>query len=42
LVNKIDFHEENDWIYGKKVVVDPGDSTIMKPGQIVTARKLQR
>ncbi len=41
LVNKIDFQDENDSIYGKKVVVDPGDSTIMKPGQIVTARKLR-
>jgi DNA-directed RNA polymerase subunit beta' len=27
LVNKIDFHDENDSIYGKKVVVDPGDSS---------------
>ncbi|MGE5317073.1 MAG: DNA-directed RNA polymerase subunit beta', partial [Chloroflexota bacterium] len=41
LVNKIDFHDENDSIYGKKVVVDPGDSAVMKPGQIVTARKLR-
>lgn len=41
LVNKIDFQDENDSIYGKKVVVDPGDSTIVKPGQIVTARKLR-
>jgi DNA-directed RNA polymerase subunit beta' len=41
LVNKIDFQDENDNIYGKKVVVDPGDSTTMKPGQIVTARKLR-
>lgn len=41
LVNKIDFQDENDSIYGKKVVADPGDSTVMKPGQIVTARKLR-
>ncbi|HLN53840.1 MAG TPA: DNA-directed RNA polymerase subunit beta' [Lentimicrobium sp.] len=41
LVNKVDFQDENDSIYGKKVVVDPGDSTVMKPGQIVTARKLR-
>ncbi len=26
LVNKIDFREENDWIFGKKVIVDSGDS----------------
>lgn len=41
LVNKIDFHDENDWIFGKKVVVNPGDSPSLKPGQIVTARKLR-
>ena len=41
LVNKIDFNEENDWIFGKKVVEDPGDSTTLKPGQIVSARKLR-
>ncbi len=41
LVNKIDFHDENDWIFGKKVVINPGDSSSLKPGQIVTARKLR-
>ncbi len=41
LVNKIDFQEENDWIYGKKVVVNPGDETNYKPGQIIPARKLR-
>ncbi len=41
LVNKIDFNDENDWIFGKKVVEDPGDSTNMKAGQIVSARKLR-
>jgi DNA-directed RNA polymerase subunit beta' len=41
LVNKIDFNDENDWIFGKKVVEDPGDSTTLKPGQIVSARKLR-
>jgi DNA-directed RNA polymerase subunit beta' len=41
LVNKIDFQEENDWIYGKKVVVDPGDSPTFKAGQIISARKLR-
>jgi DNA-directed RNA polymerase subunit beta' len=40
-VNKADFMEENDAIYGKKVVVDPGDSTTLKSGQIITARKLR-
>jgi len=41
LVNKIDFQEENDWIYAKKVVEDPGDSTNLKAGQIISARKLR-
>ncbi|MCB9015649.1 MAG: DNA-directed RNA polymerase subunit beta' [Lentimicrobiaceae bacterium] len=41
LVNKIDFHDENDWIFGKKVIVNAGDSTTLKSGQIVTARKLR-
>ena len=30
LVNKIDFQEENDWIFGKKVVTDPGDSATLE------------
>ena len=41
LVDKLDFSEENDRIWGKKVVVDAGDSEMMKPGQIVTARRLR-
>ncbi len=41
LVNKIDFNEENDWIFGKKVVEDSGDSTNLKSGQIISARKLR-
>ena len=41
IVDKLDFHEENDRIWGKKVVVDAGDSENLKPGQIVTARKLR-
>jgi len=40
VVNKIDFMEENDWIYGKKVIVEPGDSDL-RPGQIISARKLR-
>ena len=41
LVNKVGFQEENDWIFGKKVINDPGDSSIFKAGQIVSARKLR-
>jgi DNA-directed RNA polymerase subunit beta' len=40
VVNKIDFNEENDWIYGKKVIVDAGDSNL-RPGQVISARKLR-
>lgn len=39
--DKFEFIEENDWIYDKKVVVDPGDSQNMKAGQIVSVRKLR-
>jgi len=41
VVDKWIFMNENDWIYGKKVVIDPGDSPDYKPGQIITARKLR-
>ena len=41
VVDKRDFMEENDRIWGKKVVVDAGDSENVKPGQIITARKLR-
>jgi DNA-directed RNA polymerase subunit beta' len=41
LINKITFMTENDELYGKKVVVEPGDSENLKRGQIVTARKLR-
>jgi DNA-directed RNA polymerase subunit beta' len=40
-VHKVDFFEENDRIFGQKVVVDAGDSENLKPGQIVSARKLR-
>ena len=41
IVDKLDFAEENDRIWGKKVVIDAGDSENLKAGQIVTARKLR-
>ena len=40
IVDKIDFLEENDRIWGKKVVTDAGDSETLKAGQIVTSRRL--
>jgi DNA-directed RNA polymerase subunit beta' len=41
LVHKDDFIEENDEIFGKKVVEEAGESENLKPGQIVTARELR-
>ena len=41
LVNKFTFREENDAILDKLVVTDAGDSTNLKPGQIVTSRELR-
>ena len=40
-VFKNDFIEENDNIYGKKIVEDAGDSENLKLGQMVTARQLR-
>ncbi len=41
LVNKTEFMEVNDEIFGKKVILEPGDSETGKKGQIVSARKLR-
>ena len=41
VVDKREFMDENDRIWGKKVVTDPGDSQNVKAGQIITARKLR-
>ena len=41
VVDKLEVMEENDRLWGKKVVTDAGDSQTLKPGQIVTARKLR-
>jgi DNA-directed RNA polymerase subunit beta' len=41
LVHKSDFIEENDKIFGMKVVEDAGDSVSLKPGQIITMRELR-
>ena len=40
-VHKADIMEENDSIFGMKVVVDAGESTELRAGQIVTARRLR-
>ena len=39
LVHKLDFKDQNDFIYGKKVIENCGDSQKYKEGDIITARK---
>jgi DNA-directed RNA polymerase subunit beta' len=40
VIDKWEFMDENDFIYGKKVVIEAGDSPL-RPGMIITARKLR-
>ncbi len=40
IVDKNEFQEENDSMYGKMVVTDAGDSDTVKAGQIISARQL--
>jgi DNA-directed RNA polymerase subunit beta' len=41
IVDKGEFNQENDWIFGKKIITDSGDSDSLKAGQIITARRLR-
>ncbi|WP_027077786.1 DNA-directed RNA polymerase subunit beta' [Maribacter antarcticus] len=41
LIHKADFIKENDEIFGKKVVMEAGESQNLKPGQILTPRELR-
>lgn len=41
LEDRFGFIEENDWIFDKKVVTEPGDSTRLRAGQIVSLRELR-
>jgi DNA-directed RNA polymerase subunit beta' len=41
LIHKSDFIDQNDEIFGKKVIEDSGDSVTLKAGQIITARELR-
>ncbi len=41
LEDRFDFNIENDWIYDKKVVVEPGDSEVLKAGQIASLREIR-
>jgi DNA-directed RNA polymerase subunit beta' len=40
-VDKIEFLDENDWIFDKKVVTEAGESAKLKPGQIVSLREVR-
>ncbi len=40
-VDRFDFSIENDEIYDKMVIEDAGDSNVLKPGQILTVRRLR-
>ncbi|NML22879.1 DNA-directed RNA polymerase subunit beta' [Pseudoflavitalea sp. G-6-1-2] len=41
LEDRIDFIEENDWIYDKKVITNAGESTKLKAGQIASLREIR-
>jgi len=41
VVDKLEFMDENDWIYGKRVITESGDSQTFRPGMIISARKLR-
>jgi DNA-directed RNA polymerase subunit beta' len=41
LEDRFEFIEENDWIFDKKVVTDPGESAKLRAGQIVSLRELR-
>jgi len=40
-VDRHSFLDQNDWIYDKKVIEDPGDSSNYRAGQIVSVRELR-
>jgi len=40
-VERVDFMEQNDWIYDKKVVENEGGSENLKVGQLVSVRELR-
>ncbi|MGJ7032414.1 DNA-directed RNA polymerase subunit beta' [Niabella hirudinis] len=41
LVDKFEFVDENDFVYEKKVITEPGDSTKLRAGQIISLRELR-
>ncbi len=41
VVDKNEFVSENDWIWNKKVIIEPGEAENLKAGQIISARRLR-
>jgi len=41
VVDKGDFTTENDWVFAKKIIVESGDSETLRPGMVITARRLR-
>ncbi len=41
LIHTIDFINENDQLFGMKYVVNPGDSSTLKEGQLISSRELR-
>ena len=41
IVDKNEFFSENDWIYNKKIVIEPGEGEGLKAGQVISARRLR-
>ena len=40
-VDKLEFKEENDELYDKRIVMEPGDSNEVKAGEIISLRRLR-
>ena len=40
-IEKYDFLEQNDWIFDKKFISDPGESNKLKAGQLVSLRQVR-
>ena len=41
LVDKFEFVDENDFVYEKKVITEPGESSKLRAGQIISLRELR-
>jgi len=41
IADKMEFNKSNDWIFDKKIIVDAGDSDVLRRGQRVTLRQIR-